>query len=247
MFKQFIIAWQFLTIILIDKRMEVTAESLGKSMAVFPLVGILLGCMVAILDMGFTLVFPIPVASALSLACYIAMYGGFHLDGLADTVDGLAGGNDREQILKIMKDSSIGAIGVVALVLLLLLKYMAITSLPIGFRQGGLIFMPVVGRWVEVFLVYGSKYAREGSGLGKPFVEYVGKKEIAIATILTVVISLFLLDWRGIIVVAAVALLGLTTKSFFNKKIGGITGDVLGAGGEVSEVLALLFIIAIYQ
>jgi len=242
MLKQFITAWQFLTIIPISRRIEVTAESLGRSMAVFPLVGLVLGSILVALDYLFAHIFPPAIVSALLFTSYIAMYGGFHLDGLADTVDGLAGGKDKEHILKIMKDSSIGAIGVVALVLVLLVKYQAITSIPDAVRWRGLLIMPVIGRWTQVWMTYGSSYARD-SGLGRPFVEYVGKRELLIACTIAIVISWLTLSWRGLVVIGAAALLGMLIKSFFNKKVGGITGDILGAGSELSELLVLLIII----
>lgn len=211
-------------------------------MAVFPLVGLALGSILIALDYGLSHIFPPAIVSALLLTSYIAMYGGFHLDGLADTIDGLAGGKDREHALKIMKDSNIGAIGVVALVLLLLLKYTAINSLPDGTRWEGLLIMPVVGRWTQVWMTYGSKYARE-SGLGRPFVDYVGKRELLIASMITIVVSWLTLSWSGLVVIGGAALLGILMKSFFNKKVGGITGDILGAGSELCELLILLIII----
>lgn len=212
-------------------------------MAFFPLVGLVLGLLVAALDIAYSRLFPANFSSALLLASYIAMYGGFHLDGLVDTVDGLVGGRDREHALKIMKESTIGAIGVVTLVLLLLLKYAAIGSLSGEARIGGLILMPVIGRWTEVIMVYGSRYAREGAGLGKPFTEYVTKKEVVIASILTVVISWFALNDIGLLIILATLLLVLGMKRYFKNKLGGITGDVLGFGGELSELLMLIICI----
>ncbi|MDO8446899.1 MAG: adenosylcobinamide-GDP ribazoletransferase [Deltaproteobacteria bacterium] len=244
MLRQFITAWQFLTIIPISRRIEVTAESLGRSMAVFPLVGLALGGILIALDYGFAHIFPPAIVSALLFTSYIAMYGGFHLDGLADTIDGLAGGKDREHALKIMKDSNIGAIGVVVLVLLLLLKYTAIDSLPDGLRWEGLLIMPVIGRWTQVWMTYGSRYARE-NGLGRPFVEYVKERELVIASLITIVVSWLTLGVKGLLAVITTALIGLILKRFFDKKIGGITGDILGAGGEICELIMLLVIIAI--
>ncbi|MBI4745163.1 MAG: adenosylcobinamide-GDP ribazoletransferase [Deltaproteobacteria bacterium] len=238
--KQFITAWQFLTIIPIKRSVEATSESLGKSMAYFPVVGFVLGLLVAALDIAYSRLFPSNFSSALLLASYIAMYGGFHLDGLVDTVDGLVGGRDREHALKIMKESTIGAIGVVTLVLLLLLKYAAIGSLSGDARIGGLILMPVLGRWASVIMVYGSGYAREGAGLGKPFTEYVTKREVIVASLLTIVISWVTLKSIGLLIVLATLLLGLGMKSYFKKRIGGITGDMLGFGGELSELLMLM-------
>ena len=244
--KQFITAWQFLTIIPISRGVEVTPESLGKSMAFFPSVGVVLGGLLVGLDYGFSRTFPPAITSALLLTSYIAMYGGFHLDGLADTVDGLAGGKDKEHILKIMKDSNIGAIGVVALVLLLLLKYTAINSLPDGARWEGLLIMPVIGRWIQVWMTYNSKYARE-SGLGRPFVEYVTVRELVVATIITTVVSWFTLGVKGLLAVITIALIGLILKRLFDKKIGGITGDVLGAGSEFTELVTLFILVAVYE
>lgn len=243
MLKQFITAWQFLTIIPIKRGVEVTSESLGKSMASFPLVGLVLGLFIAALDTAYSRLFPANFASALLLVSYIAMYGGFHLDGLVDTVDGLVGGRDREHALKIMKESTIGAIGVVTLVLLLLLKYAAIASLIGDARIGAIILMPVIGRWAEVIMVYGSRYAREGTGLGKPFTEYVTKREVVVATLITVVISWFTLNYVGLLIILATFLLVLWMKSYFKKKLGGITGDLLGFGGEISELLMLVICI----
>lgn len=244
MLKQFITAWQFLTIIPIIRNVEVTSESLGKSMAFFPLVGLALGLLVAALDIAYSRLFPANFSSALLLASYIAMYGGFHLDGLVDTVDGLVGGRDREHALKIMKESTIGAIGVVTLVLVLLLKYTAIDSMNGNGRLGALILMPVIGRWAEVIMVHGSRYARDGAGLGKPFTEYVTKREVVVATLLTIVISWFTLKYIGLLIILATLLLGLGMKQFFKKRLGGITGDLLGFGGESSELLMLMICIA---
>lgn len=241
--KQFITAWQFLTIIPISRRIEVTSESLGKSMALFPIVGLALGCVLAALDLGFSDIFPPAVASALLLTCYIAMYGGFHLDGLADTIDGLAGGRDRETILRIMKDSTIGAIGVVALSLVLILKYAAIVSLPDSIKWQGLLVMPVIGRWVQVWMTFNSRYARE-KGLGQAFVDFVKIREVTVATAITAVVSWFTFGIRGLVVIGAIALFGYTVKSFSHKKIGGVTGDVLGAGSELAELLFLLMVVA---
>ncbi len=209
-------------------------------MALFPLVGLVLGLFIAVLDIAYSRLFQANFSSALLLVSYIAMYGGFHLDGLVDTVDGLVGGRDREHALKIMKESTIGAIGLVTLVLLLLLKYAAIGSLSGDARIGGLILMPVIGRWTAVIMVYGSRYAREGAGLGKPFTEYVTKREVVVASLLTIVISWFTLKDIGLLIILATILLGLGMKQFFKNKIGGITGDILGFGGESSELLILM-------
>ncbi len=212
-------------------------------MAAFPLVGLALGGILVALDYGLSLLFTSSVVSAILLTSYIAMYGGFHLDGLADTFDGLAGGRDRESILRIMKDSNIGAIGVVALGLLLIMKFSAIVSLPVQIRWQGLLLMPIIGRWVQVWMTFNSCYARE-KGLGQAFVDFVKIREVVIASFIGAVVSWFTFGIKGLIIIGVIALFGYLMKSFFHKKIGGITGDILGAGSELSELLMLLIVLA---
>lgn len=128
--KGFLRALQFLTIIRISKDLDITEEKLGNSMACFPLVGLFLGLILVGVRTVLDAVLPASLADILVIVTLVIVAGHFHLDGFADTVDGLAGGKDREKILAIMRDSRIGSFAVTGLALLLLLKIFAFMGVP---------------------------------------------------------------------------------------------------------------------
>lgn len=241
--KQFLIALQLLTIIPVKTKGSIEDKELGKSAAFFPLIGAVQGIILVGANIFFSLLFPLDVVSALILIALMLTNGGFHLDGFADTVDGLAGGSTKEERLHIMKDSSIGAIGVMAIILLLLLKFLAINSLNIDSKNYILFLLPVIGRWSMVAMAYWADYAREGSGLGKAFTEYTGIREFFIATTLAILFSLFFLRLKVLAYLIILLFTVYVITVFFKKKLGGVTGDVLGFQSEAAEAIFLLLVI----
>jgi adenosylcobinamide-GDP ribazoletransferase len=171
--EQFRIALGFLTILPVDRSLQATPERLGRSMALFPAAGVLLGLILVVLNSLLDALIPRAVLDCLLLLVLIVMTGALHLDGIADLLDGLAGGKDREGILRIMKDSRVGAMGVVGLVMLLLLKYLSLFNLPLELKSAGLIFMLAAGRWVQVVLAVSCRYLRGQEGTGAVFMEHV--------------------------------------------------------------------------
>ncbi|MCK4309514.1 MAG: adenosylcobinamide-GDP ribazoletransferase, partial [Candidatus Atribacteria bacterium] len=154
------LAIRFLTIIPIisfppynntNQNQDALEENFANSMAFFPLVGMLIGLLLVFLRRLF---YYLPVSSLLGdtlvLIFWIWISGGLHLDGFADSVDGFLGGHNKEEILKIMKDSSTGAKGVVALVSLLLLKFVLLVEMPLFLKDAVLFFAPTIGRWSMV-------------------------------------------------------------------------------------------------
>jgi len=134
---------------------EVLAENFANSMAFFPLVGMLIGILLVLLRRIFySFVVSSLVGDALVFIVWIWLSGGLHLDGFADSVDGFLGGHDKEEILKIMKDSSTGAKGVVALVSLLLLKFVLLAEMPLLLKDAALFFTPAIGRWSMVIAAF---------------------------------------------------------------------------------------------
>jgi adenosylcobinamide-GDP ribazoletransferase len=242
----FFTALQFLTIIRIRKKLEVTAEQLAGSMAYFPLAGLVIGIILAGTRAVLASFLPQSIADVLVIATLAILTGSLHLDGFADVVDGLAGGRNKERILAIMKDSRIGSFAVVGLVLLLLVKTVALIEVPADVKTKALIAVPVLGRWATVQLASFFEYARSGPGTARAFATFAGMLEYGIATVVTalVVVGLFLL--KGvvilIIVAATVGVIGL----FFKRRIGGVTGDVMGAACELSEVVTLIVVCALY-
>jgi len=244
--KSFLTALQFLTVIRLSKNLDTTGEKLGKSMACFPLVGFLIGLILVGVRTVLDMVFPSSLVDILVIVTLVIVAGAFHLDGFADTVDGLAGGTDREKTLAIMKDSRIGSFAVVGLILLLILKVFALMEIPVEIKNRVLIIMPVLGRWSTVQLASFFNYARSGYGTALAFTQFAGKKEAIISTLITaaIVTGLFLL--QGLFIFLFVGMFTFLFGLFFKKRIGGVTGDIMGAGCELSEVITLLLICVLF-
>ncbi|MBW2659499.1 MAG: adenosylcobinamide-GDP ribazoletransferase [Deltaproteobacteria bacterium] len=233
-------AIRFLTIVPLPLRGAEDENSFSRALYFFPVIGILIGLT------GYTLAtllcqfLPLQVAS-LCLIVFLAFVSGcLHLDGLADSADGLLSSRPRERALEIMKDSRTGAMGVVAIVFVLLGKYAALSSMDIRMLCLSLFFMPLAGRCTLVFVMALQKYAREEGGLGQLF--YSGKSKKAAALAALIMIVLFA-------VIAPALLPAILLTLFFtiflfiswcNGKLGGATGDTLGAACEIAETVTAL-------
>ena len=241
--KPLICAWQFLTAVPVSREVHDPApEELAGSMSWYPFVGILLGGLLAVTDVLLGRWLPREVVAALLILLLVAMTRGLHQDGLADTLDGLAGGRMPADRLTIMRDPHIGAIGATGLFLSLILRYSALVSVPEAFRFPVLLCMPAIGRWGMVVGAYGASYARAEGGLAAPFLAHLSAKHILGAT----VVILCLMVWSFGVVPAMTALLigGLLSRLatiFYCHLFGGVTGDTLGATNELTEVSFLLF------
>ena len=241
--KPLICAWQFLTAVPVSREVHDPApEELAGSMSWYPFVGILLGVLLAVTDVLLGRWLPREVVAALLILLLVAMTRGLHQDGLADTLDGLAGGRMPADRLTIMRDPRIGAIGATGLFLSLILRYSALVSVPEAFRFPVLLCMPAIGRWGMVVGAYRASYARAGGGLAAPFLAHLSAKHILGAT----VVILCLMVWSFGVVPALTALLigGLLSRLatiFYCHLFGGVTGDTLGATNELTEVSFLLF------
>lgn len=222
---------------------EALAENLANSMAFFPLVGMLMGVLLVLLRRLF---YYLPVSSlvadTLVLIFWIWLSGGLHLDGFADSVDGFLGGHNKEEILKIMKDSSTGAKGVVALVSLLLLKFVLLVEMPLFLKDTALFFTPTIGRWSMVIAAFLGRPARLKNSMGKLFMDYVSWREVIFASLTMVVIGIPLFRLYLIPLVIIDVVIVLLILKYSQKRIGGISGDILGAINEIVEVFCLLVI-----
>jgi adenosylcobinamide-GDP ribazoletransferase len=206
----------------------------------FPVVGLLLGAFLWGAYTGLLLLFPILVAAAVLLALSVLATGGLHLDGLADTLDGLGGGKDRQQSLRIMKDSTLGAFGVIGLILILLLKFALFLALAEKGQSRALLVFPIISRWSMVGLAYLSPYARAEGGLGEAMTDLVTGRHLVFATGLATMLTLLVFSLRGLLALGAVAGFTWLVSLYCRRRLGGITGDILGALNELNEVLVLL-------
>lgn len=220
---------------------------LARSAAFFPLVGVLLGLGLWALDTAITFVLPgdgLVNAAALLIALFL-LTGGLHLDGLADTGDGLLSRADRAKSLEIMRDPRIGALGAASLVLALLLKLAVLASLEPAVRGPALLLALVVGRQAMV-LAMAVFPAAQPNGLGRLFARRVPAWAVAVSLALTVMAAFGVaLPGPAVVpdafVVGAGALaLALTGAALVARKLGGMTGDVYGTVNEIGEMAFLL-------
>jgi len=180
------------------------------------------------------------VGDTLVLIVWIWLSGGLHLDGFADSVDGFLGGHGQEEILKIMKDSATGAKGVVALVSLLLLKFVLLAEMPLWLKDAALFFTPAIGRWSMVIAAFLGKPVRLKDSMGKLFMDYVGWREVIFASLTITVIGILLFKLYFLLLVIIGIEIVLLILKYCQKRIGGISGDILGAINEIVELSILL-------
>jgi cobalamin 5'-phosphate synthase/cobalamin synthase len=168
--------------------------------------------------------------------------GALHFDGLADMADGFGGGRDKDSVLRIMRDSVIGTYGAAALILLVLLKAIAIAALiEDGEAWKFLIIAPVFGRWATVPLGKFMPYARASGGLGASVTDFVGWTELVGASVITAILTFALLGWRSSLICWSIVIfLTIFNARMCRRKIGGITGDTMGANTEICEAAILL-------
>lgn len=215
------------------------SQELARSLFWFPWVGALLGLIFLGAWLGLSRVLPLPAAAALLLCLSVWITGGLHLDGLADTVDGLGGGRTPEERRRLMKDSRVGAFGVMSLILVLLLKFACFLAAGQKGWRAEFILYPMVSRWGMVFLAYLSPYARPEGGLGQAMTS-VSRRTAAEAGLSALGLAVLLLRLKGLLLWAGAGVLIWLMSRYFKKTLGGVTGDVLGAANEVVEVAVLL-------
>lgn len=233
-------AIRFLTLLPLSWRMEEDGDNFRTSLYFFPVVGVLIGSLGYLLATILCLFLPVEVV-AVCMLCFLAFISGcLHLDGLADSADGLFSSRPREKALEIMKDSRVGAMGVVAIVFLILARYAALSSLDIKMLCLSIFFMPLVGRCVLVFIMATQQYARKEGGLGTLFYSDKSKK----AAVLSLLIMMFLLTILNSAALLTLPLILFMTIFLFikwcNTKLGGATGDTLGAACEIAETVTVL-------
>jgi len=214
--------------------------ALARSMFWFPWVGALLGLIFWAAWAGLQKFLPAPAAAAVLLTLTVWVTGGLHLDGLADTADGLGGGRTTAEALTIMKDSRVGAFGVISLILGLVLKFSLFLSLASQTRGAGvLLVFPIISRWGMVLLAYLSPYARAEGGLGQAMTLGVSPRVLIGASLSAGGLALLILGAPGLGLCIAAGVLVWLGSLYFQRRLGGITGDILGAANEVLEIMVL--------
>jgi len=245
--KALLAAFQFLTTIPLPGGKGTGEGDIAGSLPFFPVVGLLIGMAAAAGDFVFSLLFPPGVAAVLTVLLLVLITGGLHLDGLADTADGIFSVRNRERMLEIMRDSRIGTMGVLAVVFLLALKIAALAPLVHIQRLGIIILMPIAGRTAMLLMLTALPYARKDGGLASLFIRRRSWLNPLFAMIFMVCTGLFLgaegwLPTPGaglILSVTGVAAAALVI-ALVHRKLGGFTGDTVGAVAELTETAVAL-------
>ncbi len=241
-----LLAIQFFTIIPVNPRFREKEGQLSGSIIYFPLVGLLLGVILAALNFVLSYIFISQVLiNVLLVVALTILTGGLHLDGLADTFDALASRKDREGLLEIMRDPRIGTIGALSLISVILLKVVILSTLNLAEKNLALILMCTLSRWSLILPIYSFPYARS-EGKAKDFFAQFNFTAFIISAVGVLIFTILVLNWKGLFVFTAMLLFTFIFNKFMNKKIGGITGDILGATLEINEVIILLCMAAIF-
>jgi len=219
-------------------------EDLQRAAAWFPLVGWLVGAVAAGVWWAAVQVWPPMVASGLSLAVTLLLTGAFHEDGFADVCDGFGGGYTKERVLEIMRDSRVGAFGAIGVVMILGLKWQTVAVLPVTTGAAVLFAGHAVSRAAAVSLMAVLPYVRDPAGKAKPLATELGGGRLVTALVCGFA-PVVLLPARCAWSVAAVAVVWWLLGRWFRRRIGGYTGDCLGAAQQATEVVFYLSVTAL--
>ncbi len=248
------IALQFFTRVPVPRWVGFEPDWLHQSARHFSLIGIVIGAVAAAVLWAASQVLPLPVAVLLSMAATLLLTGGFHEDGWADTCDGLGGAESRERALEIMKDSRIGAYGAMGLLMMLALKAAALASLPVAWGCAALLLSHTASRAASTALICFLPYAGDlAHAKAKPLAQRLSTAGLLVSCgwVVWVAGGLALAQPVWVVPVSAgllVTALGvLWCARWFRLRLGGVTGDTLGAAQQITELLLLLAWSATWQ
>lgn len=233
-------AFAFLTRLPLPAQEAPSPEHRGRSVLYYPLVGLVIGALLVLLAAVLGSVHAL-LSAALVLSAWVLLTGGLHLDGLADSADAWVGGHgDRARTLAIMKDPASGPAGVCAIVLVLMVKIAALEVLVAQRAHLTLVLAPLFGRAALALLLAVTPYVRP-AGLGAAQAEHLPRAAVAIALLVVAAVPVVALGPVGAALVAAVLLLLYALRRLMLQRIGGTTGDTLGASCEIVETAVLVF------
>jgi adenosylcobinamide-GDP ribazoletransferase len=240
-FTELPLAISFLTILPVIDQRPASDETVAASFAWFPVVGFLIGVALIGEDWLLAHLFAQVIRSVLVVLSLTVLTGAVHLDGLADTADALGAGRDSERALDILRDSRVGTFGASAIFFDLTLKILALSTLADHRRYAALIVAPMLARWAMLLVARGLPYLR-ASGSGSTLLSgKIPGARIAVVTIFTLVAMLMLGPLQMIAIATAVTIaIVFAMRLFYRRWLGGVTGDLIGACGELVEIAVLV-------
>ncbi|HDL7321121.1 TPA: adenosylcobinamide-GDP ribazoletransferase [Yersinia enterocolitica] len=240
----FLATLQFMTRIPVPERWTqgLALDNYERSIIGFPFIGLIVGGIGGVI---FTLLAPwcgVPLAALGYVLALALVTGAFHLDGLADTCDGVFSARKREQMLEIMRDSRLGTNGGLALIFIVVAKVLVVSELAL--RDAPMLLMltatSVAGRTVIVLLMYRQRYAREGNGLGNIYIGKVTGKQTLVTLAGGAILILLLGQSAALLALVTSMVVVALLATYLRRRLGGQTGDTLGAAAEVGELVFLL-------
>jgi adenosylcobinamide-GDP ribazoletransferase len=233
------LAAAFLTILPVGPAETAPPEDVAASFGWFPLIGFGLGITLCAIDRVLAPLFDNGMRALLVVLILTVMTGALHLDGLADTADALGAGSDRARVLQILRDSRIGTFGAIALIIVVVFKVFALAGSSGSQHYAALYMAPGLGRWAMVAMASGLDYLRT-EGAGAVMLSRDRRRNLKVATLTAVIalVPLVMMHAVRACVIAAIATLAL--RSFYRRWIGGVTGDLIGAAGEIVETAVLI-------
>jgi adenosylcobinamide-GDP ribazoletransferase len=235
-----ILAIQFLTRIPININIETKENSFAESVVWFPIAGLLIGAFNALVYWLFSMVLPgiLPIVS--TVLANVCITGALHVDGLADTCDGIFSARKKERMLEIMKDSRIGTNGALAIIFDVFIRVAILTSIPSGRIGWVVLTAPIASKSLLPFIMKLSVYARAEGGMGGLFLGKQNWSRTLIAFIIGMLITWTTLGFVGLAAFTGAMLAVLLFRSYIYSKIQGMTGDTVGASNEIAEAVFLL-------
>lgn len=237
----FLVAMQFMTRLPVPRGVQYSPDALAKSASFFPAIGLLVGAGGGALYWLLSPHVNRDVIAVLILVYLVAVTGGLHEDALGDAADGLGGGREKERVLAIMRDSRIGSFGTIAITLGLLARFVFLVNLPPGKFVGFLIAGQVLGRWTALPLAFFLPSARDGeAGQGKLIAHKITAISFTAGTLLAIAIVGVVLGVAAVSALLIALMVAAISGFYYRRRIGGITGDCLGATNQLTEIAIYL-------
>lgn len=244
MLSSFILTLQFFTRIPIPVQVDVKEDSFAKGITFLPIIGLIMGLIYMLTYKVLFLGFGFDIAIFGVIVGNIILTGALHVDGLADTCDGIYSSRSKERMLEIMKDSRVGTNGVIAIIVDMGLRYLLLKNIGPELAVIAILLSPVAAKTAVAIIIGISKCGRK-NGLGAIYLDHERKNYVIMAVIFGAIILGLALQVKGLILLACLGLLAFLFRNYITKKIDGMTGDTLGAFNELMEMFLLGFILLI--
>ena len=240
----FLLALSYFTRIPVREHAEFTQDGLDRSMCYFPYVGYLIGLLSMLVYVSVALVLPKEIAILSAMTVSTGLTGGFHEDGLADCYDGLGSTFDRDSALRIMKDSRLGTYGALALMYNFALKFFSLYHLPDALIPAAILCAHGISRFFALSLTVSMDYVRQGgSANNKAFASHVSRARLIVAGLTVLPLFLFTPVYASLFCIVVLFVFRRILIVYFTHRLGGYTGDVLGASQQGFELLLIICIL----